>query len=202
MISRVRGTRDIFKAREFLEIFKIINKHLYQYRFQQTLLPTLESVDLFKRALGQETDVVSKEMFVVSSSSASQKKEQICLRPEATAQMIRAFIEHGVQDLPWKAFCNGSMFRYERPQKGRFREFYQCSMEIVGSASVAEDVHLIAMLDALFAEKFNLVEYALHINYLGCKQDRKEFKEKLRKLQKKFRKLQNRFFQYFRKLPI
>ena len=179
MISRVRGTRDIFKAQEFLEVFKIIKKHLHQYRFQQVILPSIESLDLFKRALGQETDVVSKEMFVVSSSSADQKKEQICLRPEATAQMVRAFIENGVQDLPWKVFCNGSMFRYERPQKGRFREFYQCSMEIIGSASVSEDVHLITMLDTLFAQKFNLSEYALHINFLGCPEDRKKFTEKL-----------------------
>lgn len=179
MISRVRGTRDIFKAQEFLEIFRIIKKHLHQYRFQQVMLPSLESVDLFKRALGQETDVVSKEMFIVSSSSADQKKEQICLRPEATAQMVRAFIENGVQDLPWKVFCNGSMFRYERPQKGRFREFYQCSMEIIGSGSVSEDVHLVAMLDSLFAQKFNLSEYALHINFLGSPEDRKNFKIKL-----------------------
>lgn len=179
MISRVRGTRDIFKAQEFLEIFRIIKKHLYQYRFQQVMLPSIESVDLFKRALGQETDVVSKEMFIVSSSSADQKKEQICLRPEATAQMVRAFIENGVQDLPWKVFCNGSMFRYERPQKGRFREFYQCSMEIIGSNSVSEDVHLIAMLDSLFSQKFNLSEYALHINFLGSPEDRKNFKTKL-----------------------
>jgi histidyl-tRNA synthetase len=179
MISRVRGTRDIFKAREFLEIFKIIKKHLDQYRFQQVILPSLESVDLFKRALGNETDVVSKEMFVVSSSSANQKKEQICLRPEATAQMVRAFIEHGVQDLPWKVFCCGSMFRYERPQKGRFREFFQCSLEVIGSASVSEDIHLITMLDTLFSQKFNLTEYALHINYLGCPEDRTAFKKKL-----------------------
>ena len=179
MISRVRGTRDIFKAQEFLEIFRIIKKHLHQHRFHQVMLPSIESVDLFKRALGQETDVVSKEMFIVSSSSAEQKKEQICLRPEATAQMVRAFIENGVQDLPWKVFCNGSMFRYERPQKGRFREFYQCSMEIIGSASVSEDVHLIAMLDSLFSQKFNLSEYALHINFLGSPEDRKNFKVKL-----------------------
>lgn len=179
MISRVRGTRDIFKAQEFLEIFTIIKKHLYQYRFQEVILPSLESLELFKRALGQETDVVSKEMFVVASSSAEQKKEQIGLRPEATAQIARAFIEHGIQDLPWKVFCCGSMFRYERPQKGRFREFYQCSIEIIGSASVSEDIHLIAMLDSLFAQKFNLSEYALHINFLGCQEDRKKFRERL-----------------------
>ncbi|MFT6765782.1 MAG: histidyl-tRNA synthetase [Alteromonas naphthalenivorans] len=179
MITRVRGTRDIFKAREFLEIAKITKKHLDQYRFTQVILPSLESVELFKRALGQETDVVSKEMFVVSSSSADQKKEQICLRPEATAQMVRAFIENGVQDLPWKVFCIGSMFRYERPQKGRFREFYQCSLEVIGSASISEDIHLITMLDTLFSQKFNLTEYALHINFLGCPEDRKQFKQKL-----------------------
>lgn len=178
MISRVRGTRDIMNAQEYMGLFQIIKQHLAHYRFKEIILPTLESVDLFKRALGQETDVVSKEMFIVSSSSA-QSDELICLRPEATASMVRSFIEHGIQDVPWKVFCCGSMFRYERPQKGRFREFYQCSLEIIGSACVSEDARLLAMLDVLFAQKCDLSEYALHVNYLGCPEDRKVFKEKL-----------------------
>ena len=150
MISRVRGTRDIINAQQYVGLFQIIKRHLAHYRFKEIILPTLESVDLFKRALGQETDVVSKEMFVVSSSSA-QSDELICLRPEATASMVRAFIEHGIQDVPWKVFCCGSMFRYERPQKGRFREFYQCSMEIIGSSCVSEDARLLSMLDVFFS---------------------------------------------------
>lgn len=178
MISRVRGTRDIINAQEYMGLFQIIKQHLAHYRFKEIILPTLESVDLFKRALGQETDVVSKEMFVVSSSSA-QSDELICLRPEATASMVRAFIEHGIQDVPWKVFCCGSMFRYERPQKGRFREFYQCSMEIIGSSCVSEDARLLSMLDVFFSQKCDLSEYALHVNYLGCPDDRKTFKEKL-----------------------
>lgn len=165
-------------AQEYMGLFQIIKQHLAHYRFKEIILPTLESVDLFKRALGQETDVVSKEMFIVSSSSA-QSDELICLRPEATASMVRSFIEHGIQDVPWKVFCCGSMFRYERPQKGRFREFYQCSLEIIGSACVSEDARLLAMLDVLFAQKCDLSEYALHVNYLGCPEDRRVFKEKL-----------------------
>lgn len=178
MIGRVRGTRDIFNAQEFLGIFDVVKQHLFAHHYQEIIVPSIEQTDLFKRALGQETDVVSKEMFIVSSSSVKED-ESLCLRPEATAQMVRVFIEHGIQDLPWKVFCTGSMFRYERPQKGRFREFYQCSLEVIGSASLSEDVRLIAMLDALFAQKFDLSDYAIHINYLGTPEDRKAFKEKL-----------------------
>jgi histidyl-tRNA synthetase len=177
MISRIRGTRDIFNAHAFKAVTKKVADHLARYHFKEIILPTLESVDLFKRALGQETDVVSKEMFIVNSSSES--SEKICLRPEATASMVRSFIEHGIQDIPWKVFCSGSMFRYERPQKGRYREFYQCSMEVIGSASFSEDVRLIAMLDDLFANHFYIDEYAIHINYLGCTEDRKVFKDLL-----------------------
>ena len=82
-------------------------------------------------------------MFIVGSSSAEEGAEdQICLRPEATASVVRAFIEEGIQTVPWKVFLFGSMFRYERPQKGRYREFYQCDFDIIdmdGLEQAAED---------------------------------------------------------------
>ena len=177
MISRIRGTRDILNTDKLSVLLLIIEQHLEQYHYTHIILPTIEPLDLFNRALGQNTDVVSKEMFLVSSLSPS--KERICLRPEATASTVRAFIENSIQDLPWKVFSYGSMFRYERPQKGRFREFYQCSMEVIGSKSLSEDVRLISIIDALFAEKLQLNEYALHMNYLGCSDDRTIFKKHL-----------------------
>lgn len=179
MISKIRGTRDILDTRIVQSILATIKKQLLAYHFQEIILPILEPVALFKRSLGTETDVVSKEMFIVSSSSAQEQEDAICLRPEATASTVRAFVENGIQTVPWKVFTWGSMFRYERPQKGRFREFYQCSMEVIGSASMLQDVQLIVMLDRLFAEKLKLDEYALHVNFLGCPDDRAAFNMQL-----------------------
>lgn len=179
MISRVRGTRDILDTRLLNFAVNSIVNHLTLHNFQNIVLPILEPVELIKRSLGVETDVVNKELFVVASSSG-QSGEEICLRPEATASTARAFVENGVPIVPWKVFSYGSMFRYERPQKGRYREFYQCNIEIIGSASIAQDAQCISMLDQLFGEKFHLQEYGLHINFLGIPEERKVFKEKLK----------------------
>ncbi len=180
MIGRVRGTRDFLDVTLFNFTLGQIENHLKQYHYKPIITPVLESVDLFKRSLGTETDVVSKEMFIVSSSSA-ENTESICLRPEATASTIRAFIEGGVDRLPWKVFSFGPMFRYERPQKGRFRQFYQMNIECIGSASLTQDAQLIAMLDRLFAQKLHLESYALHVNFLGTPQERAEYREELKK---------------------
>lgn len=178
MISRVRGTRDILQGQAMNSLRSMLEQHFTNYRYSPIYLPLIESVDLFKRSLGQETDVVSKEMFVVTSSSG-QADESICLRPEATASTVRAFVENGIQETPWKVFTIGEMFRYERPQKGRFRQFYQCSIENIGSEGAAEDALFIQMLHAFFSQTCGLVEYALHINFLGCHQDRIHLKEAL-----------------------
>ncbi len=181
MLSRVRGTRDIIDPRLMFFAMKALTKQLQNYHFQQIVTPILEPVALFKRSLGCETDVVSKEMFIVGSSSAEQSADddQICLRPEATASVVRAFIEEKIQTVPWKVFLFGSMFRYERPQKGRYREFYQCSMELIGARSLAYDAQLLSMLDRLFRQTFKLEAYALHLNFLGCPEDRVLFKEQV-----------------------
>lgn len=179
MIPRVRGTRDIVDARLMLFAINAITKQLQKYHFQQIITPILEPLALFKRSLGQETDVVSKEMFIVGSSSAEKGEDEICLRPEATASVVRAFIEEGIQVVPWKVFLFGSMFRYERPQKGRYREFYQCSIELIGVHSLSYDAQLLSMLDRLFRQSLKLEAYALHLNFLGCPEDRVLFKEQV-----------------------
>ena len=180
MIGRVRGTRDILDVSLFNFTLSEIKKHLSLYHYSRIITPVLESVELFKRSLGVETDVVSKEMFIVSSSS-NQGDESICLRPEATASTIRAFIEGGIDQLPWKVFSIGPMFRYERPQKGRYRQFYQVNIECIGSASLTQDVQLIAMLDKLFAKRLGFDTYALQIGFLGTPQERAAFREILKK---------------------
>jgi histidyl-tRNA synthetase len=172
-MKRIKGTQDFLDLRLFNFVLELAKKQLQTYHFTEIATPILEPLELFKRSLGLYTDVVSKEMFLIQGNQ--DEEDAICLRPEATAPTLRAFIENGVQQTPWKVFTWGPMFRYERPQKGRFRQFHQLSMEIVGSASVAQDALFITMLDRFFHEKLHLNNYALVINYLGCFADRKAY---------------------------
>lgn len=171
MITKVKGTQDFIDLTLFNFIIAQAGKHLNEYNFQQISTPILEHTELFKRSLGLHTDVVSKEMFIIESRS----EDSICLRPEATAPTVRAFIENSIQQVPWKVFSYGPMFRYERPQKGRFRQFHQINIEIIGSKSISQDALLIKMLDMLFTEKFLLDNYSILINFLGCYDDRANF---------------------------
>lgn len=177
-MKRVKGTQDFLDLRLFNFIVDAAKKHLQTYHFTEIATPLIESVELFKRSLGVYTDVVSKEMFLIPSRHDDD--DVMCLRPEATASILRAFIENGVQQVPWKVFTWGPMFRYERPQKGRYRQFHQINVEIIGSAAVAQDVYFITMLDRFFHEKLHLNNYALLINYLGCFDDRKAYQLVLR----------------------
>ncbi len=178
MIQRIRGTRDILDTTLLNYALTTIKKHVLLYNHHEIVTPILEPTELFKRSLGLETDVVSKEMFIVNSSSAT-NEESICLRPEATASTVRAFIENGIQTTPWKVFTYGPMFRYERPQKGRYRQFTQFNLETIGSANILTDVETIIMLDRLFHEQFSLENYALHINFLGVLEERQAYKKVL-----------------------
>ncbi len=181
MIARVRGTRDIIDTRMFNFAVEQITRILKLHNYQQIITPVLEPLELFCRSLGTETDVVSKEMFIVQSSSVQDDdaKNSICLRPEMTASIARTFVDENIQTVPWKVFSIGQCFRYERPQKGRYREFYQCSIEHIGTASVAQDAQMIAVLDYLFGQQFKLVNYAVHVNFLGTPEERASFKEVL-----------------------
>lgn len=178
---RVKGTQDFLDLTLLNFVVNTINKHLAIYCFSPIKIPILEHTQLFKRTLGLETDVVSKEMFTIQSHSTSASPEDsICLRPEITAPIARAFIDNAIQETPWKVYTIGQCFRYERPQKGRFREFNQVSIEVIGTASVSQDVQMIKMLDRLFHEALHFNNYALHINYIGCPEDRTAYKQKLK----------------------
>lgn len=168
MISRVRGTEDILNLHFHNFVLSKVAHHLSRFNFTEIQTPILEQLSLFVRSLGEHTDVVSKEMYTITTESG----EQLCLRPEATAPTMRAFIENGIQQIPWKVFSYGPMFRHERPQKGRWRQFSQVNIEIIGSASLAQDVLLISLLDTLFGDAFLLENYILKINFLGTKEDR------------------------------
>ena len=173
MISKVKGTQDFTDLKLYNFTINKIFSWLKDHNYQQISTPILEHLELFKRSLGTGTDVVNKEMFLIQQGE--DKKDQICLRPEATAPAIRAFIENGIQTVPWKVFSEGPMFRYERPQKGRFREFHQLNIENIGSENIYQDAEFIKMLDKLFSEKFGLDTFALQINFLGSFEDRKKF---------------------------
>jgi len=174
MINRVKGTQDFIDVTLFNYAISKIEKHLRSYHFTEIKTPLIENIELFKRSLGTVTDVVNKEMFIIKPAQAD-GIETLCLRPEATAPIVRAFIENTITRLPWKVFSTGPMFRYERPQKGRYRQFHQTTIEVIGSASIAQDAQFITMLDRLFHETFKLDNYTLNINFLGTYEDRKKY---------------------------
>jgi histidyl-tRNA synthetase len=177
MITKVKGTQDFIDLQLFDFIVDQTKKHCAEYNFAPVVTPIIERIDLFQRSLGTESDAVSKELFVVKSRDGD---EDICLRPESTASTVRAFVENGIQTTPWKVYNWGPMFRYDRPQKGRYRQFHQFSFEIIGSDSVTQDVLLISMLHDLFFHKFKIDEYTILINFLGTKEDRYNYIQALK----------------------
>lgn len=175
MLTRIKGTQDNLDLTLYNFLIQKIKKHLEHYNFSQITTPILERAELFQRAVGQETDIVSKEMYFVESNQ--EDDERITLRPEITASIVRAYLNNGIQQTPWKVFSYGPVFRHERPQKGRWREFDQLSIEVIGTQSVAGDAYFITMLDRFFHEILKLEQYALVLNYLGCKDDRANFRK-------------------------
>ena len=177
MITRVKGTQDFLDLRLFNWLISQVHAHLATANFTEIATPLIEHTQLFSRSLGLQTDVVSKEMFIIQPREG--QEESICLRPEATASMVRAFVENHIERTPWKVYSGGPMFRYERPQKGRFRQFNQVTIEVIGGANILHDVQVITLLDRFFHEKLSINNYALLINFLGCFNDRQEYKQLL-----------------------
>jgi histidyl-tRNA synthetase len=191
----IRGTRDILPPDSGLWNWfeQTAREVLESYNFREIRLPIFEQTDLFARSVGSDTDIVSKEMFSFrlsegfqSSSTDEQKKpepgEQVSLRPEATASTMRAYIEHNMQALPGnvKLYCIGPMFRRERPQKGRYRQFYQINAEVLGQSDApAVDAELIEMLIQFFG-RVGLKRTTLYINSIGDKNCRPQYVELLR----------------------
>ena len=184
MISRVKGTQDFLNLKLYNFVIDLIKNHLENYNFKEIQTPILEHIELFQRSVGEHTDIVNKEMFTFTTKG----DEILCLRPENTASIVRAFLNSQTSpkttlgnqtqiDVPWKVFTVGPMFRYERPQKGRYRQFHQVSIEIIGSDSVSQDAQFIKMLDQLFKDKICINNYSLLVNYLGTTEDRKKYTE-------------------------
>jgi histidyl-tRNA synthetase len=190
MIKAVRGTRDLLPPETALWNFveETARDVFRAYNFQEIRTPIFESTELFARGVGEETDIVSKEMYTWEDRgrAESDKGQSLTLRPEATAGIVRAYIEHKLWDRGLnKLYCIGPMFRRERPQKGRYRQFYQIDAEIIGPASSgsdspARDAELLEMLATLL-DRLGIKGWNLELNSVGCANDRAKFNEALRK---------------------
>jgi len=158
------------------------------YNFQEIRTPIFEATELFARGVGEETDIVSKEMYTWEDRgrAESEKGQSLTLRPEATAGIVRAYIEHKMWDRGLnKLYCIGPMFRRERPQKGRYRQFYQIDAEIIGPASAgsespARDAEILEMLATLL-DRLGITDWNLQLNSVGTPADRAQFNEALRR---------------------
>ena len=182
MIKAVKGTRDILPPSSAVwnlveatarEVFRV-------YNYQEIRTPILEETALFARGVGEETDIVSKEMYTFDDRDGS----SLTLRPEATASVMRSYIEHRLDQKPGlqKLYYIGPMFRRERPQKGRFRQFYQIGAEAIGSESPGVDAEVIAMVIDLL-RRAGLEGFQLLVNSVGDQNCRPQYvallKEKL-----------------------
>jgi histidyl-tRNA synthetase len=190
MIKAVRGTRDLLPPETAVWNFveSAVRDVFRAYNFQEIRTPIFESTELFARGVGEETDIVAKEMYTWEDRgrAESDKGQSLTLRPEATAGIVRAYIEHKLGDRGLnKLYCIGPMFRRERPQKGRYRQFYQIDAEIIGPASAgsespARDAEILEMLTTLL-DRLGITGWTLELNSVGCPNDRAAFNEALRK---------------------
>ena len=167
----VRGTQDMFGETEerFAHVVATFERVRRLYGFKGLQLPVIEPTAVFARSLGEATDVVSKEMYTFDDRGG----DSITLRPEFTAGIARAYLTNGWQQFaPMKLSVHGPLFRYERPQKGRYRQFHQIDAEIIGAAEPAADVELLVMADQLLKELGINDGVTLQLNTLGDTQSR------------------------------
>lgn len=179
-IQSIRGVKDILpgEIEKWHKVEAVARRVFTTYGFQEIRLPIFESTSLFKRSIGETTDIVEKEMYTFTDRGG----EEITLRPEGTASVVRAFIQHKMhgQNQLVKLYYMGPMFRYERPQAGRFRQFYQIGAEALGSARPSVDAEVMTMLIVLFRE-LGLKDVELQINSLGCPECRPPYREVLKR---------------------
>ena len=162
----VRGTQDIFgdEQRRFARVLGAFDHVRKLYAFQRVDLPVFEDTQVFARSIGETTDVVSKEMYTFEDRGG----DSLTLRPEFTAGVCRAYLTQGWQQYaPLKLVTSGPLFRYERPQKGRYRQFHQIDAEVIGAAEPAADVELLAFADQLLRELGIADGVTLQLNTLG-----------------------------------
>ncbi|HEV7218962.1 MAG: histidine--tRNA ligase [Terriglobales bacterium] len=190
MIKAVRGTRDLLPPETALWNFAeaTVRDVFRTYNFHEIRTPIFESTELFSRSVGEETDIVAKEMYTWEdrSRAQSEKGQSLTLRPENTAGVVRAYIEHRLWERGLsKLYYIGPQFRRERPQKGRYRQFYQIGAELIGPASAgsespARDAEILELLATLL-DRLGIKGWSLQLNSVGCADDRAAYNEALRK---------------------
>ena len=176
--NRVRGTQDIFRAEErrFAHVLQTFDRVRRLYCFERVEVPVFEDTQVFARSIGETTDVVSKEMYTFPDKGG----DSLTLRPEFTAGIARAYITEGWQQFaPLKLVTSGAVFRYERPQKGRYRQFHQIDAEILGAPEPAADVELLTLADQLLHELGIADGVTLQLNTLGDAATRGAWREAL-----------------------
>jgi len=190
LIKSVRGMRDLLppETETWNSVESAVRDLFRLYGFQEIRTPVIEDLQLFQRSVGEETDIVFKEMFAWQDRgrAESEKGQWLALRPENTAGVVRAYIEHKLWERPGlqRFYYIGPQFRRERPQKGRYRQFYQIGAEVIGpssagSESPAVDAEVLEMLAALL-DRLSIRGWTLQINSVGCADDRSRFNEALR----------------------
>ncbi|QQR83131.1 histidine--tRNA ligase [Candidatus Peregrinibacteria bacterium] len=174
-----KGVHDILPDEHlyFSFIKKVVRHRCRQAGFRRISTPMFESIDLFNRGIGDATDVVEKEMYVFESKSGS----KMALRPEGTAGVARAYLEHGMQQLPQpvELYYIEPFFRYNRPQKGRFRQFHQFGFEVIGESDPALDAQVIYLAYRINQDLGIADQLSLQINSIGSLEDREKYKEEL-----------------------
>lgn len=173
--TRPKGTRD-FSPPESLKkswVEEIFRKTVSKYGFNEIFTPIIEHTELFLRSTGESTDIVTKQMYTFTD----QAQRSLTLRPEGTPGVVRAIIENGIK-IPARFFYIGPMYRYERPQKGRFREFYQLGIEVIGEASPEIDGEVIE-IGYRFFTSVGIQDCSIQINSVGCPECRPEFRQEL-----------------------
>jgi histidyl-tRNA synthetase len=190
MIKAVRGTRDLLPPETALwnRVEAAARDVFRAYNFHEIRTPIFEETELFARGVGEETDIVAKEMYTWEDrkGAASEKGQSLTLRPENTAGVVRAYIEHKLWERGLnKLFYIGPQFRRERPQKGRYRQFYQIGAEALGPAtagseSPVRDAELLELL-ATFLDRLGITAWSLQLNSVGCPNDRMAYNQALRK---------------------
>lgn len=177
-ITSLRGFRDISgeEAEKFVRIEQVSRAVFELSGFREVSIPILEKTELFKRSIGDTTDIVEKEMFTFTDRNG----ESLTLRPEATAGIVRHYLQEGLQarERISRLFTIGPMFRHERPQKGRFRQFHQVDVEVFGAAEPIVDAELLWIITRILAQ-LAVKSYMIELNSVGCKECRAPFREVL-----------------------
>ncbi|MBN1694364.1 histidine--tRNA ligase [candidate division WOR-3 bacterium] len=177
--KNIKGTRDILpeEAIRWKKVEDVIRKKMESYNFQEVRFPAFEATDLFRKSTGESTDIVKKEMFTFEDMGG----RSLTLKPEGTPSVVRMYLQHGLfnRGALQKFYYIERMFRQERPQKGRYREFRQFGAEVIGSVSAETDAELVKSALDVFKE-LNIKGIELNINSIGCPRCRKDFVKELK----------------------